>query len=144
MSATANGVDPALVTRIVDRVKSQGIFDQFRRDCLADVDTKPAYQNLGTRVEGYVSSFLTDFVWTPDMNKNQLRNSLRRQINESEMLASGVERVIEQVVDAQLQQIFLPRIETVVKEYLHSDNTPSSSDVKPGMESGSIPPQPGQ
>ena len=43
---------------------------------------QPAYQNLGTRVEGYVSSFLTDFVWTPEMNKNQLRNSLRRQINE--------------------------------------------------------------
>ncbi|XP_041476413.1 biorientation of chromosomes in cell division protein 1-like 1 isoform X2 [Lytechinus variegatus] len=143
MSATANGVDPALVTRIVDRVKSQGIFDQFRRDCLADVDTKPAYQNLGTRVEGYVSSFLANFVWTPDMNKNQLRNSLRRQINGSEMLASGVERIIEQVVDAQIQQIFLPRIETVVKEYLHSDNAPSSSDNK-ATENTSAPTQPTQ
>ena len=75
---------------------------------------------------------------------NPITLSMIIKQSRSEMLASGVERVIEQVVDAQLQQIFLPRIETVVKEYLHSDNTPSTSDVKPGMESGSIPPQPGQ
>ena len=32
--------DSELVTEIVDRLKKQGIFDKFRKDCLADVDTK--------------------------------------------------------------------------------------------------------
>ena len=66
------------------------------------------------------------------------------------MLATGVERIIEQVVDAQIQHLFLPRIETVVKEYLHSDNAPpptsngqAAEASKPGMEGGVLPPQPG-
>lgn len=63
-------------------VKSQGLFDQFRRECLADVDTKPAYQNLQQRVELSVASFLSDQLWTPELNKNQLREKLRKNITE--------------------------------------------------------------
>lgn len=67
---------------IVGKVKSQGIFDQFRKECMADVDTKPAYQNLKQRVESTVANFLSSQEWRPDLNKIQLREKLRKNIVE--------------------------------------------------------------
>lgn len=32
--------DVKLLDKIVGQLKSQGIFDQFRKECMADVDTK--------------------------------------------------------------------------------------------------------
>ena len=32
--------DPRIVERLVEELKSQGMFDQIRKDCLAEVDTK--------------------------------------------------------------------------------------------------------
>lgn len=75
-------ISDSLIDKIVCEVKSQGAFDQFRRECIADVDTKPAYQNLRQRVESSVSTFLKDQNWMADMNKNQLRDRLRRNITE--------------------------------------------------------------
>lgn len=63
-------------------VKSEGLFDQFRRECLADIDTKPAYQNLHYRVESSVGSFLDEQNWNSQMNKNQVREKLRKLITE--------------------------------------------------------------
>lgn len=85
MEVVANNYLPGdqhLVEQIVYELKAQGIFDQFRKECFADVDTKPAYQNLRQRVEGSVSSFLKDQRWKPDMNKNQVREMLRKKITE--------------------------------------------------------------
>lgn len=74
--------DPRLIDHIVGELKSQGIFDQFRKECISDVDTKPAYQNLRQRVEGSVNGFLKNQTWKPDLNKNQLREMLRKNIYE--------------------------------------------------------------
>lgn len=74
--------DPRLIEQIVYELKSQGIFDQFRKECIADVDTKPAYQNLRQRVEGSVNNFLNKQTFSGDMNKNQIREQLRKNISE--------------------------------------------------------------
>ncbi|RZC34175.1 biorientation of chromosomes in cell division protein 1-like 1 [Asbolus verrucosus] len=110
--------DQRLVDKIVYELKSQGIFDQFRKECFADVDTKPAYQNLRQRVEGSVTAFLKEQSWRPDMNKNQVREMLRKTITESGYLETGVERIVDQVVNPKINTIFLPKVEEVVYSHL--------------------------
>lgn len=46
LSTTLLAGDPRLVDHIVGQVKSQGIFDQFRKECTGDVDTKVCRQNV--------------------------------------------------------------------------------------------------
>ncbi|KAJ8920105.1 hypothetical protein NQ315_011761 [Exocentrus adspersus] len=121
--------DPRLVEQLVYELKSQGIFDQFRKECISDVDTKPAYQNLRQRVEGTVATFLSQQTWRPDMNKNQVREQLRKNIYESGYLETGVERIVDQVVNPKINTVFLPQVEDVVYKYLGIEK-PNRSEIK--------------
>ena len=41
--------DSKVINDVVDRLKKQGLFDKFRKECMADVDTKvrfSSYQDL--------------------------------------------------------------------------------------------------
>ncbi|KAL3865183.1 hypothetical protein ACJMK2_006800 [Sinanodonta woodiana] len=120
-TTSATQEENTVVNAIIDKLKSQGLFDQFRKECLVDVDTKPAYKNLRQRVETYVTNILGQQKWSPDLNKNQLRESLRRQLNNSSMLTNGVERIIEQVVNPKIMQVIKPKIDEIVCHHLGID-----------------------
>jgi len=79
---------------------------------------QPAYQNLRTRVEGSVNSFLSKQVWKPDLNKNQLRETLRKHIHDAPYLDAGVERIVDQVVNPKVYSVFMSQIEDVVYKFL--------------------------
>ncbi|XP_018326199.1 biorientation of chromosomes in cell division protein 1-like 1 [Agrilus planipennis] len=130
--------DPRLIDHIVYELKAQGIFDQFRKECIADVDTKPAYQNLRQRVESNVTNFLNSQKWSAELNKNQVREMLRKDISESGFLETGVERIVDQVVNPKINTVFLPQVENVVYKFLgiekptsKEETTKESKDTKP-------------
>ncbi|KAK8744715.1 hypothetical protein OTU49_000579, partial [Cherax quadricarinatus] len=113
--------DPRLVEAIVGQLKSKGIFDQFRKECLADVDTKPAFQNLRQRVEGHVNKFLEKSTWKNDMNKNQLRDGVRKHVNNLGILDTGIDAIITQVVNPKIKPLILPYVEDTVYTFLQID-----------------------
>lgn len=82
------------------------------------VQFQPAYQNLRTRVEGSVNSFLSKQTWKPDLNKNQLRETLRKHIHDAPYLDAGVERIVDQVVNPKVYSVFMSQIEDVVYKFL--------------------------
>uniref|UniRef100_UPI00358E5939 claspin-like n=1 Tax=Myxine glutinosa TaxID=7769 RepID=UPI00358E5939 len=129
---------PSLVENVVDQLKSQGMFDQFRRDCLADVDTRPAYQNLRRRVESFVDHHLGSITWNPNLSKNLLRNQLRQTIIQSGVLDPGVDRIVHQVVIPKINCIFRPQVEKVVQDFLGLTQPNGGSDFPPEWKSNGM------
>ena len=109
------------------------LFNAFAHDCQACVTQphnsedilltrchfrlQPAYHNLRQRVEGTLSRFLGKIHWTPQTNKNKLRNQLRRHIQEATYMEAGVERIVDQVVNPKVAAI-APNVEDVTYNYL--------------------------
>ncbi|KAG8311126.1 biorientation of chromosomes in cell division [Homalodisca vitripennis] len=101
---------------------------------------QPAYQNLRQRVEGSVAAFLKMNPWRPDMNKNQLRDNLRKHIQSGGFLDIGVDRIVDQVVNPKIYTVFLPKVEEVVHNCLGMDKGKPVFEPPPTPEVKNEPP----
>ncbi|XP_074593495.1 uncharacterized protein LOC141849179 [Brevipalpus obovatus] len=106
------------VDQIVEDLKSKGIFDQFRKECINDIDTKPAYLNLCQRLEGSVNRFLAQQSWELTMNRYQLREKMRTELSGSGMVRYNTDHLVEQVISQKAKSYIYPQIEKYVREFL--------------------------
>ncbi|XP_020902123.1 biorientation of chromosomes in cell division protein 1-like 1 [Exaiptasia diaphana] len=109
-----------LIGKIVAHLKSQGNFDELRRDCLEELDKMESFRQLNQRVESYVATFLSKQEWSDTLSKNQIRDNLRKHVCASETLKSGAQRLITQVIEKR-SRAFQTRLEGIVQSFIYTD-----------------------
>ncbi|XP_060880322.1 biorientation of chromosomes in cell division protein 1-like 1 isoform X2 [Metopolophium dirhodum] len=114
-----------VVFMLLETLKSNGTFDEIRRHCITDIDAKPTYQNWKQRIESNVKKFLSKQKYTPELNKNTVRERLRKHLldgRETQDIEEGADRILTQVLAPRSLSIFEPKIAVAVDEYLGIKN----------------------
>ncbi|XP_026812872.1 biorientation of chromosomes in cell division protein 1-like 1 isoform X2 [Rhopalosiphum maidis] len=114
-----------IVFMLLETLKSNGTFDEIRRHCVTDIDAKPTYQNWKQRIESNVNKFLSKVKYTPELNKNTVRERLRKHLldgRETQDIEEGADRILTQVLAPRTLSIFEPKIAIAVDEYLGIKN----------------------
>ncbi|CAH8447847.1 unnamed protein product [Schistosoma mattheei] len=104
-------------SHIVDQIKSQGLFDKIRKQCLEDVDVNLDYQVLQKKVNSFVSSFLQNQSWNPGVEKLKLREQLRTKLLSTKMLSCGVDKLVNQALNAKMPKNFKNQVQNIVCDY---------------------------
>ncbi|CAH8474957.1 unnamed protein product [Heterobilharzia americana] len=121
---------------IVDQIKSQGLFDRIRKQCLEDVDIYMDYQILQKKVNSFVSSFLQSQSWDPSVEKLKLREQLRTKLQRTKMLSCGVDRLVCQALRAKMPKGFRNQVQNIVCDYfsLTPDSLMINNNVNQGCD----------
>lgn len=80
----ASDLDKA-VADIVKEFKANGNFDQFRKDCFAEMSAQTSFDNLGKNADDIVQRILKE--QSHSLRKNEMRDFIRRKLNELEIIS---------------------------------------------------------
>jgi hypothetical protein len=81
-------------------------------------------------VESSVSRYLNKqgSSWKPTSNKAQLRNMLRKHIQDSSYLEAGVEGIVDQVVGPKIMPFIEPDVESIIYKMFGVEKPESNDD----------------
>ena len=97
---------------------------------------QPAYQNLRTRVEGSVERYLNkqQHNFKPNANsKIQMRNMLRKHIQDSNYLGSGTQGIVDQVVGPKIMTTIEPEMEAIMYKMFGIEKPDSNDEEEDGQ-----------
>jgi hypothetical protein len=97
---------------IVKEFKANGNFDQFRKDCFTEITSQPSFEQLTLTVDDLVQKFLRE--QSQYLRKHEMRDLLRRRLNDNYQLNSGINALLNQIIDAKIETSFKPIIESMV------------------------------
>ncbi|CAI6367695.1 unnamed protein product [Macrosiphum euphorbiae] len=113
------------VFMLLETLKSNGTFDEIRKHCITDIYAKLTYQNWKQLIESNVNKFLSKVKFTQELNKNTVRERLRKHLLygcETQDIEEGADRILTQVLAPHSLSIFEHKIAVAVDEYLGIKN----------------------
>jgi len=93
-------LNEALIDGTAAKIKKTGKFDEMRKIGMLNIDENPAYLNLEQIVNTHVSNYLEEIRWCKDLNKNNLRSQIKSSIIRSNLLETGIETIIHQILNS--------------------------------------------
>ncbi|XP_057307702.1 biorientation of chromosomes in cell division protein 1-like 1 [Hydractinia symbiolongicarpus] len=120
--AQSSGDPQKTIDDVVNNVKSEGLFDQFRKECLEEFENMETYHQLKQRVENHVTSFLSKHKYHDGLQKNLLRNNLRTHISKSDILLNSIQQLVDEVLSLKGHSFCL-KIDKEVDKYLNKDES---------------------
>lgn len=70
------------ILNYVRQLKANGTFDQFRKECLSEMEAKSEFKTLKSNVETFVQEYLSEQTWNSLLKKSDIRENLRKKISE--------------------------------------------------------------
>merc|ERR1712038_1037745 len=122
--------DPRLVDKLIYQLKSKGMFDQIREECLSEVNSLPAYKNLTNRISEASKQFLGPQKWNPGLNRNQVRNQLKKHIQMTPIFEDGIDQIVEQVVTPKISSVIKPEVEKLINFIINPDQQKEEESIE--------------
>ncbi|CAI8016969.1 Biorientation of chromosomes in cell division protein 1-like 1 [Geodia barretti] len=143
------------VEAVLDKVKSDGTFDQFRKTCLAAVEAEPSMRAYGEQIEVLSRRYLQDHrhKWSDNITKNEVRAKLKDYIvkmiaNPDVGISIPVQNMVENSLEKKGPKVLLPQIvdtmkalQKVAQEDAATTSTPSSTATPTSNAPSATPPE---
>ncbi|KAL5471154.1 hypothetical protein EMCRGX_G029239 [Ephydatia muelleri] len=104
---------------VLNKLKSDGTFDQFRKSCLSALESEPSFTAQGEHIANLSRRYLQNFNWRDSVTKNDARSRLKNYIlgvmagRSGQNVGIPLESLVGKVLEAKTKEL-LPKIVEII------------------------------